>query len=188
MNTPSNTDRLEQEDMIGMVNEILGSGRPGVLSTLDFNGAPQSRWMATSSFEDFPVFYTLTSPESAKVEQIEAHPPVQWMFSSPDLGVIVNLTGRAHILLPDAVTVKKVWRRIPDKSRAYFLGDSVHGPGFSIIETTVELVECTLPELGRKFFLNPDRIHPAGQPSASSRLELSDLSRCSGRCSHREEV
>lgn len=160
---PSNTqneDFLQQEDIIGMVNDILRSGRPGILSTLDFNGAPQSRWMATSSFDEFPRFHTLTSSNSQKVEQIEAHPIVQWMFSSSDLDLVVNLTGRAHILLPDAATVKRIWREIADKSRAYFLGDSDQGPGFSIIETMVELVECTLPALGQKFFVDPHQVHP----------------------------
>jgi general stress protein 26 len=157
-----NEDGLTQDEIIGMVNDVLGSGRPGVLSTLDFNGAPQSRWMATSSFVEFPRFYTLTSPSSPKVEQIEAHPTVQWMFSSSDLDLVVNLTGRARMLLPDnAAEVKKIWREIVDKSRAYFLGDSDRGPGFAIIETTVEVCECTLPAQGRKFFIETDRIHPS---------------------------
>ncbi|MEI6339513.1 MAG: pyridoxamine 5'-phosphate oxidase family protein [Verrucomicrobiota bacterium] len=164
--TSSSEDSLKQEDVIAMVNSILDGGQPGVLSTLDFHGAPQSRWMATSSFEGFPCFYTLTSTDSPKVEQIEAHPQVHWMFSSPDLKLVVNLTGRACVLPPDPAILKKIWHQIADKSRAYFLGDSVHGPGFSIIETTVEVVECTLPELGRKLFLDPHRIHPERHTAA----------------------
>ena len=41
--------------------------------------------------------------------------------------------------------MKRIWRQMADKSRAFFLGDSVKGPGFVVIHTKVEMIECTIP-------------------------------------------
>ena len=98
------------------------------------------------SFEDFPDLYTLTSATSRKVAQIKNNPLVHWMFSNEDLSFIVNLTGTAEIYLHEAEAMKRIWQQIVDKSRAFFLGDSVKGSGFVVIHTTVAKVECTIPK------------------------------------------
>jgi hypothetical protein len=67
------------------------------------------------------------------------------MFSNQDLSFIVNLTGRAEIYLHEADAMKRIWHQIVDKSRAFFLGNSVKGPGFVVIHTKVEMIECTIP-------------------------------------------
>ena len=83
-------------------------------STMDQSGCPQSRWMATMSFDDFPDLYTLTSAKSRKVAQIQRNPMVHWMFSNQDLSFIVNLTGRAEIYLHEADAMKRIWRQIAE--------------------------------------------------------------------------
>jgi general stress protein 26 len=128
-------DAKDQEQVINMVKQLLKGNNPGILSTVDQSGFPQSRWMATMSFDDFPDLYTLTSATSRKVAQIQEHPTVHWMFSNQDLSFIVNLTGTAEIYLHEADAMKRIWGQIADKSRAYFLGDSVGGPGFVVIHT-----------------------------------------------------
>jgi general stress protein 26 len=138
MNTfpETNVDSLDlrnREQIIDMARQLLKGNNPGILSTVDQSGFPQSRWMATMSFDDFPDLYTLTSATSRKVAQIQQHPIVHWMFSNHDLSFVVNLTGRAEICLREMDTMKRIWRQIADKSHAFFLGDSVNGPGFVVI-------------------------------------------------------
>jgi general stress protein 26 len=111
--------------------------------------------MATMSFDDFPDLYTLTAANSRKVGQIQGHSVVHWMLSNHDLSFVVNLTGRAEIFLRDAQTMKRIWKQITDKSRAFFLGDSVEGPGFVVIHTKVEMIECTLPRKILRFLIDP---------------------------------
>ena len=138
-------DLQNREQIIGMAKQLLQGGNPGILGTVDQSGFPQSRWMATMSFDDFPDLYTLTSAKSRKVAQIQQNPVVHWMFSNHDLSFIVNLTGRAEIYLHEAEAMTRIWRQIIDKSRAFFLGDSTKGPGFVVIRTVVEKIECTIP-------------------------------------------
>jgi general stress protein 26 len=148
-------DPKNRDQITNMARELLRGGNPGIFSTVDQSGFPQSRWMATMSFDDFPDLYTLTSATSRKVAQIQEHPIVHWMFSNHDLSFIVNLTGRAEIYLHEADAMKRIWHQIADKSRAFFLGDSVKGPGFVVIHTKVQMIECTIPRKVLKFSIHP---------------------------------
>jgi general stress protein 26 len=85
-------DPKSRDQIISMARELLQGGNPGIFSTIDQSGFPQSRWMATMSFDDFPDLYTLTSATSRKVAQIQERPTVHWMFSNHDLSFVVNLT------------------------------------------------------------------------------------------------
>ena len=109
----------------------------------------------TRSIKKPPDLYTLTSATSRKVAQIQRHPMVHLMFSNHDLSFIVNLTGRAEIYLHEADAMKRIWRQIADKSRAFFFGDSVKGPGFVVIHTKVEVIEFTIPRKVLTFSIHP---------------------------------
>ena len=77
------------------------------------------------------------------------------MFSNHDLSFIVNLTGRAEIYLHEAEAMKRIWRQIADKSCAYFLEDIEKGPGFVVIHTKIEKIECTISRKVLTFSLDP---------------------------------
>lgn len=169
MNTLSQTDANslnpnDRAEVVRMARQLLKGNHPGVLSTVDENGMPQSRWMATMSFEDFPNLYTLTAANSRKVAQIREHPIVQWMFSDRDFSFVVNLSGRAELFLRDAETMKRVWDQIVDKSRAYFLNATIDSPGFAVIHTKVEMVECTIPKRVLRFVIDPQELAAVSGP------------------------
>ncbi len=167
----ADVDSLDPKDrakVIGIARQLLKSNNPGVLSTIDQTGFPQSRWMSTMSFDDFPNLYTLTAASSRKVGQIKEHPVVQWMFTDRDLSIVVNLTGRAEIFLRDAETMKRVWRQIVDKSRAYFMNNAVEGPGFVVIHTKVEMVECCIPKRALRFLIDPDEMRSGFSSAAGA--------------------
>lgn len=161
-------DPKSRAQVINMARQLLKSNNPGVLSTIDQSGFPQSRWMATMSFDDFPNLYTLTAANSRKVGQIREHPVVQWMFTDRDLSIVVNLTGRAEIFLRDAETMKRVWKQIVDKSRAFFMNSAVEGPGFVVIHTKVEMVEFCIPKRALRFLIDPDEMRSGFSPAAGA--------------------
>ena len=51
--------------------------------------------------------------------------------------------------------MKRIWHQIADKSRAFFLGDSVKGPGFLVIHTKVEMIQFTFPRNVLRFCIDP---------------------------------
>ena len=117
---PDSFDIENSEDVIGFAKQLIDGSHPGIYGSVEQNGNPELRWMATQSFDEFPVFHTLTAPDSRKVEQIQLHPNVNWMFSNHDLSLTLNLISKARILT-DTRTLKRVWKQIKDKSHAFFL-------------------------------------------------------------------
>lgn len=141
--TPSHA-KANGEHVIRLAKQLANGTRPGVMATVDCNGNPHLRWMATLSLQDFPHLYALTSPKSRKVEDLLRNPRVSWLFTNDESSVVVNLSGTATIIT-DKGAVNRIWRMIEDKSKAYFLDlDSVSG-GVAVIDTVIEDVECTLP-------------------------------------------
>ncbi|MGH8048144.1 MAG: pyridoxamine 5'-phosphate oxidase family protein [Chthoniobacterales bacterium] len=143
-------DMEDSEDFIGLAEQLMDGHHAGILTTVDEKYRPHSRWMGTMSFREFPRFHAITSPQSAKVRHIERQPHVEWMLSNQDLTLVLNLSGVAHILR-DAASIKRTWKAIGDKSHAFFLNSFNEKPGFVVIETTVERIECTVPRSNIKW-------------------------------------
>ncbi|HEY8965836.1 MAG TPA: pyridoxamine 5'-phosphate oxidase family protein [Candidatus Methylacidiphilales bacterium] len=138
--------RLEEgDDIVGLLRQLVNGDHPGVLATMDRDGLPRMRWMASLSFEFFPYLYTLTSPSSRKVDQLKQHREVSWMFFNADLTLVVNLFGHAEVI-EDEKTIQEVWKHVRDKEHSYFLRNCIEGPGCAVIRTTIERVECTTPQ------------------------------------------
>ena len=79
----------------------------------------------------------------------------------PRFDFIVNLTGSAEIYLHEAEEMKRIWQQIADRSRAFFMQDPAKGPGFVVIHTKVETIECTLPRKVVTVSINPVEMREA---------------------------
>jgi len=152
---PTAFDIEDSEDIMGLARSLVNGRHPGVLGTVGMDGIPEVRWMSTLSFDEFPVFYTLTSPDSRKIEQIKSHPGVNWMFFNEDLSLVLNLRGKAEII-NDVVELKKIWQKIEDMSHAYFLNNATRKLGFVAIKTTVQSIECNSPKHAFRMTVAPD--------------------------------
>lgn len=143
------------EHVIRLAKQLANGSRPGVMATVDSEGQPHVRWMATLSLQEFPHLYALTAPNSRKVEHLRRNPRVSWLFTNDVSSAVVNLSGTATIIT-DKGAVNRIWRMIEDKSKAYFLElDTVSG-GVAVIDTVIEDVECTFPSYD---------LHYSGVPS-----------------------
>jgi len=142
------------EHVVELAKKLADGTRPGVLATVDEEGRPHLRWMATLSLYDFPRLYTITSPTSRKIAHIQKNPHVSWMFSNEETTVVVNIEGRARIET-DPAEMNRVWRMLEDKSKAFFLSIANDGPGFAVIETEIEDIECIVPKYDFRFKAQP---------------------------------
>ncbi|HRJ73747.1 MAG TPA: pyridoxamine 5'-phosphate oxidase family protein [Terrimicrobiaceae bacterium] len=153
MNAPGTNETFqldECEDLAGLARQLIDGNHAGVLTTVGDDGAPRARWMATFAFNEFPKIRTLTSAASAKVRQIKRHAKVNWMFSNSDLSLIVNLAGTAEILT-DSRSVKRALKEVTDTSHAFFLKNFSGSLDIVVIETTVDRIDCTLPQSSLKW-------------------------------------
>lgn len=147
-------DIEDSEDVIGLAKSLVNGKHPGILSTVDAEGKPQLRWMATLSFEEFPIFQSLTSSNSRKVAEIAHSPQVNWMFFNHDMSIVLNLRGTAKVIA-DPEEIERVKARIAGVDHAYFQNGFLEERGMVIVETTVETIECTLPKNSFRFNLIP---------------------------------
>jgi general stress protein 26 len=72
------------------------------------------------------------------------------MFSNEEMSIVLNIRGKARIA-SDFGKMQRVWKLLEDKSKAYFLNISHEGPGFAVIETEIEDIECIVPKYDIKF-------------------------------------
>ena len=138
------------EYVVNLAKKLADGRRPGILATVDEQGMPHMRWMATLSLHDWPLLYTITSPASRKIQHIKNNPSVSWMFSNEEMNVIVNIRGKARVA-SDSGQIQRVWKLLEDKSKAYFLSIASDGPGFAVIETEIEDIDCIVPKYDIKF-------------------------------------
>jgi len=136
--------------VVDVAKKLADGRRPGILATVDEHGMPHMRWMATLSLHDWPLLYTITAPNSRKIQHISANPNVSWMFSNEEMNVIVNIRGKARITT-DSGKMQRVWKVLEDKSKAYFLSIAPDGPGFAVIETEIEDIDCIIPKYDINF-------------------------------------
>ena len=148
--SPSKEAAKHAEYVIDLAKKLASGERPGVLATVDEQGMPHMRWMATLSLHDWPLLYTITSPTSRKIQHIKRQPRVSWMFSNDELNIIINIRGTARIV-DDVGKMQRVWKLLEDKSKAYFLSIAADGEGYAVIETEIEDVECLLPKYDIRF-------------------------------------
>jgi general stress protein 26 len=150
LKAPNEAATKHAEYVIDLAKKLADGKRPGVLATVDEQGMPHLRWMATLSLNDWPLLYTITSPASKKVRHINHNPNVSWMFSNEEMNVIVNIRGKARIA-SDPGKMQRVWKMLEDKSKAYFLSIAADGPGFAVIETEIEDIDCIVPKYDIRF-------------------------------------
>ena len=140
---PPDTNKIHAEHAIRLAKQLANGSRPGALATVDHDGRPHIRWMATLSLCEFPHLYSLTSPKSRKVEHIRANPKVSWMFTTEGSTMVVNMWGTATIVT-DKTAVNRIWEMVEDKSNAFFLTlDATDG--VTVIDTLIEDIECVVP-------------------------------------------
>jgi len=150
LKSPREAATKHAEYVVELAKKLADGKRPGVLATVDEQGMPHMRWMATLSLHDWPLLYTITSPASRKIQHITVHPHVSWMFSNDEMNIIVNIRGKAR-MVSDLGQMQRVWKLLEDKSKAYFLSIAADGPGFAVIETEIEDIDCIIPKYDIKF-------------------------------------
>ena len=153
----ANSETRHAAHVVDLAKRLANGKRPGVLATVDETGKPHLRWMATLSLEEFPMLYTITSPLSRKIEHINRNPEVSWMFANEDMTTIINISGKARIT-DDFAKMNHIWKLLEDKSKAYFLNIATDGPGFAVIETEIEDIECVIPKYDFRFLSHQENL------------------------------
>lgn len=130
--------------------KVLHRSFLGLMTTVDQNGMPFSRWMGTSlSTDGLHEIFTLSGKNTRKVRQLALNPAVCWVYSTEDCSDVVALYGKAEVMESPAVS-QAVWDRLMECAREYVVNtmNSDDETEFVTIRTVVERVEFISPRLG----------------------------------------
>lgn len=112
---------LERCEILAQTVEVVNNVRVGLLTTVDADNRPHARWMGIGALvEGVRVIYTISRSGARKLQHLEAHPEVCWVFSEPGYRRVATLHGRAY---PDSSPLlrQKVWDHVFDRHLLYCL-------------------------------------------------------------------
>jgi pyridoxamine 5'-phosphate oxidase len=148
---------MTQAELLRKVDEILDDAKAGVLTTVDKDGKPHVRWLTPGMLKGRPgALYAVTSPRSAKADQLEANPHVEWMIQSRSLNEVVNIKGRVHVIDNPALK-SEVIESIGNRLVVFWKVN----PGqmdFVVLETIIEEAELFRP-------MGPERVKVSFGPA-----------------------
>ncbi|MEX2442076.1 MAG: pyridoxamine 5'-phosphate oxidase family protein [Alkalispirochaeta sp.] len=90
---------MELNALLDVMERVLDGSGAAVLTTVDSQGRPHSRWMVPAILRgQTGSLYAVTSPHFAKIEHIAAQPRVSWLLQSKSLDETVEVTGKAQVI------------------------------------------------------------------------------------------
>lgn len=148
-------------ELMGRTRRLLASGftpqTTAIFTSVDPDGWPHAAWMGSTVSADMRRIYSLTSPDSRKVRNIRHNGRGEWMWVDASRETVLYLRG-ATSLIEDAAELKRIWALFPDKSRSYFLSYFNSAPGYAVISTEIEEIECLMPRENERARFTPEQI------------------------------
>jgi len=131
---------MTQPEVVAAAKELIAAPTPFVLSTVDGEGRPQSRWMGGLVLEEPFTIWMAAGAGSRKMDQVSAHPQAQLLFQTPDFSRVITVSGHCEIL--DSAAVKQqLWAQMPALAR-YFSGPE--DPHLGVLRFEAKRVELLM--------------------------------------------
>jgi general stress protein 26 len=138
---------MEAGKLLGALERVLDTSSSAVLSTVDIDGAPQSRWMVAGVLRGAPGYlYAVTAPRFSKVEQIKHNPRVHWLVQSPGFEDVLQVAGDAVIV--DNPALKSSVLEALGQSLTTFWSINAGAGDLVVIETAITAIEYTRQSTG----------------------------------------
>jgi len=138
---------MELNALLDVVERILDSSHAAVMSTVDGEGRPSSRWMTPTTLRgQAGALYTVTAPGFRKIEHITEHPNVSWLIQSKALDEIVEIHGKATVI--DSPTLKSDVLEAIGPHLAAFWNVNPDGTDLVVVETAIERIDYFRPMQG----------------------------------------
>jgi general stress protein 26 len=133
--------------LVDALERTIDASRGAILSTVDENGAPRSRWMVAGMLRGAPGYiYAVTSPESRKVREIRVNPKVSWLVERDGFQEVMCVNGDAAVVdNPSLESV--VLEAIGQKLATFWRANGARGE-VVVIETAIKTIDRLLPEKG----------------------------------------
>ena len=141
----------ENTDILQAAFALIDRLGVGVLSTVDAQGRPFSRWMgAVATDRELSPIYSVTAKETRKVTHLRGNHAVCWLFSDAQTHETVTVYGQASLHETTVLPVD-AWHRLTEFTDPYAMNaasDRRHHAYLALI-TQVTAVEHLHPAAGQ---------------------------------------
>lgn len=135
---------MEINALFTVMERIMDDSRPAVLSTVDADGKPHSRWMVPTVLRgNRGALYSVTSPRFHKVEELAANPHVSWLIQGKKFDEVVEVTGKAIVV--DNPILKSDVLEALGKGLSTFWHVTPDDSELVVIETMIERIDYFKP-------------------------------------------
>ncbi len=135
---------MDFNELLGRLDRLVEASKVGILTTVDADGYPRSRWMTPVVLRGRKGFlYVATAPDSGKAAHIRAKPGVEWFFQSRVLDEVLSVIGtatlvddpqaKAEVLEAIGPNLQIFWRVNPDAKNII------------VVETEIKELSCFFP-------------------------------------------
>jgi len=140
---------MTKQELFACLESVLEETHAGVLATIDLEGNPHLRWLAPALIPGRQgALFAVTSPSCHKVQELAAHPRVEWMFQNPALNAVITVRGTINIL--DNASIKaEVLEAVGPRLRAFWKLYQEERE-LLVLETILEEAVFYRPMSGRK--------------------------------------
>ena len=111
---------MEKREILGNISRIIDEAKAAIFTTVDEEGAPQTRWMTPALLPGREgAVYAVAYRSSRKLRHVAANPRAQWTFSSPALDRILTsrLVGGRFLQSQKLGTPPLLLHRLPELRR-----------------------------------------------------------------------
>ena len=152
---------MEKREILGNISRIIDEAKAAIFTTVDGEGAPQTRWMTPALLPGREgAVYAVAYRSSRKLRHVAANPRTQWTFSSPALDRILLVDGRANIVDNPSIRAE-VLEAVGERLRAFWkMYDDERD--LLVIETVVERAQYYLPMKAMKETVTFEQEKPGG--------------------------
>jgi len=140
---------MSEKNLIAEASRIVSDAFIGILTTVDADGVPHSRWMGTSmGVEGVGRLYCLSGAKARKIDQIHRNPNVTWVFTTRDYRDVVTLYGQA-VVLDSPIVAQHVWDRLTACTKPYVMSTFADDDDaeMTTIETVITRGEVISPRM-----------------------------------------
>ncbi len=139
---------MKKHEMINLIEKLNEESGAGILATVGNDGTPRMRWMTPTTLKGRPgVLFAITAPGTAKREDLDKQPVVEWMFQSKTLNEVLKVRGTVNVLDNPALK-SEIIQSLGRKLHVFWKIN--HEADFVVLETIIEEATYMKPLSGIK--------------------------------------
>lgn len=138
---------MESGRLLGVLERVLDSSPAAVLTTIDSEGAPRSRWMVAGVLRGAPGYlYAVTMRDNRKAEQVMRNSTVSWLVQNSGVDEILHVSG--HAVVVDNPSLKSTVMEAIGRHLTTFWNVNTGTGELVVIETVISSIEYVRPATG----------------------------------------